>query len=118
MMEPFFDIDEAERLLRDAEAVLYELLPNLDEEKDRFASASFEAAVTNDDRRLLRLAEDAKGSALVGRHVAGLYEAFAAGIELHSMPLCRAAAHELRGTAQRELRYSTAPNPLDEEEGV
>ena len=53
----------AERLLRDAEAVAGELMQSLDEVADGFDSESFEASVTGDDHRLLRLAEDAVASA-------------------------------------------------------
>ena len=112
--EESFDVDEAESLLRDAEAVLYELLPNLDEEAGRFSSESFEATVTNDDGRLLRLAEDARDSALAGRMIAACLEAFAAGVELRSMPLCRAAAYHLRVTAEMEFRLATSLDPMED----
>lgn len=114
-MRPWdFDVDEAERILRDAEAVLYELLPNLDEEKDRFSSDAFEATVTGDDRRLLHLAEDAETSAQVGREIDAYLDAFAQGVELSLMPLCRAAAHHLRSVAEREFRLATTPDPMDD----
>ncbi len=113
MIEPF-DIDAAERLLRDAEAVVSELLPTLDEEAGRFTSASFEARVTNDDARLVRLAEDAKDSAMVGREIGAYLETFATGVEMRSMPLCRAATYHLRSTAEREFRLATSPDSMDD----
>jgi hypothetical protein len=105
MVEPF-DVDQAERLLREAEAVLAEFTPTLDEVADRFTSERFEARVTGDDARLVRLAEDARTAAEIGRHIASLYEAFASGVELHSLELCRVAAGELQRLAEREFRYT------------
>lgn len=107
MSEPW-DLDAAETLLRDAEAVVGELLPSLDETSASFSSESFEATVTGDNRRLLQLAEEVKEFALLCRHTSYLLEAFAMGVEMHSMPLCRVAAHELRRLAQREHRIAVS----------
>ncbi len=89
-----WDGEIAEQLLRDAEAVAGELMQSLDEEAGRFSSESFEARVTNDDARLVRLAEDAKTSAMVGRGIAAYLETFATGVEMRSMPLCRGCSGE------------------------
>lgn len=63
-----WDGEIAEQLLRDAEAVVSELMQILDEVADGFDSESFEASVTGDDHRLLRLAEDARTSASAGEY--------------------------------------------------
>lgn len=112
-MSEEWDLDAAEAMLRDAQAVAFELTPTLDESADRFTSAAFEASVTNDGARLVRLVEDAKLSAEAGRIVAALYEIFAKGLELHSMPTCRAAAVEMRQLAEREHLFGNLSERIE-----
>ena len=109
-----WDGEIAEQLLRDAEAVAGELMQTLDEVADGFDSESFEASVTGDDRRLLRLAEDARMSASAGREIAFSYETFASGVERRSLSLCRSAASHLRRLATLEHMLATSPDPTDE----
>lgn len=107
MPEPW-DLDVAESLWRDAQAVVSELTPTLDEFADGYSSARFEATVTGDDARLLRLAEEARDAAVRGRHIAHLLDVFADGLERQEMPLVRAAAHGLRKVAEIEFMFSNA----------
>ena len=109
-----WDGEIAEQLLRDAEAVAGELMQSLDEVADTFDSESFEASVTGDGARLLRLAEDARTSASAGRDIAQAYEVFAQGVERRSLPLCRVAAAHLRRLAEIEHMLATSPDPMDE----
>ncbi len=113
-MTPEWDPDEIERDWLDALALVGELLPTTDEVAERFHSEAFAATVTGADRRLLRLAEEAKDAATQGREIAHLMGVFADGVERRSAPLCRAAIYELRRMAEREHMLATSPDPTDE----
>ncbi len=102
-----WDHEEAERLWRDAQAVMTELTLSVEEVGERFAAESFAATVTGDGHRLAALADEARGAAGRGRHVAYLLDLFAEGIERREMPLVRAAAYYLRQTAEIEFRWTS-----------
>ncbi len=98
---------EIESAWLDALAILGEYVPGVDEVAESFHSDRFEASITGDDARLIRLAEEARDVALQGREIAFAFEHFAYAVQDRDAPLARAVIHALREMAAREFRLST-----------
>lgn len=105
MSEPW-NPGEVLREYQDALAVVGELMPTTDEVIERFSAATFVAGLEGDLDRRERLVEEVKASAETGRMIAQLLEAFATGVQLRSVPLCREAANGLRDLAARDHGFA------------